>query len=253
VLLDTGTEGEFLWRVKPFLAACGINRLDALMVSHPDADHAGGTALCLAYFQPAQVIYAGFDDAKGKDFEAQLRSFPGRHRSLYRGETVAWGPGLAARVLWPPRFEGEGEARPRAVYRRPRSRAAPFPLPFGPDTSRSNEHSLIVLWEFPGGNALFTGDATAADEYWGAGFTRVRLLKVAHHGSQSSSGEAFLARAAPELAVVQPGFFGVHHFPHPAVWARLQRYAATALDTARTGAVQATFSPDGSLRYRGWK
>ncbi|NTV52783.1 MAG: DNA internalization-related competence protein ComEC/Rec2, partial [Candidatus Firestonebacteria bacterium] len=252
VLVDTGTAGEFLWRVKPFLASCGINRLDALMVSHPDADHAGGTGVCLAYFKPAQIIFAGFTDAKSREFADTLQVFSACAHRVYRGDAVRLGPDLSARMLWPPRFEVQQLQPVRKAGQRRGPEAKTHASLFS-TRSQSNEHSLIFVGNFPGGNALFTGDATAADEYWGTENLSFRLLKVAHHGSQSSSSEAFLARAAPELAVVQSGFFGQHHFPHPATWARLQRYAGQSLDTSRTGAVQVTFSRQGKMRWQGWK
>jgi competence protein ComEC len=253
VLVDAGTEGEFLWRIKPFLASRGINRLDAIMISHPDADHAGGTLLCLIYFKPREILYSGFGDGKAKAFEDSLKGFAGWQHCLYRGEAVNLGPNLVGHVLWPPRFEGEGETATAATLPRRRGRRNKRPHIFFSRKSESNEHSLIALWEFPGGNALFTGDASAENEYWGTGFSHIRLLKVAHHGSQYASSELFLVRCAPELAVVQSGFFGQHHFPHPAAWERLQRYTETALDTSRQGAVQVTFSAKGQMRWVGWK
>jgi competence protein ComEC len=253
LLVDAGTEGEFLWRVKPFLASYGINRLDAVMISHPDDDHAGGTALCLTYFKPRQIFYSNFKDDKSRKFEFSFQAFPGRHYSMFRGEKVNLGRELTIQILWPPQFEGEGEAGTAAVAPRRKCRQAKPPWGFWLKKSESNEHSLIALLEFPGGRALVTGDATAENEYWGGGVSHVTLLKVAHHGSQSSSSEAFLARVYPELAVVQAGFFGQHHFPHPLAWARLQRYSGSVLDTSRQGAVQVTITRNGDIHWAGWK
>jgi competence protein ComEC len=65
----------------------------------------------------------------------------------------------------------------------------------------------------------------------------VTVLKVPHHGSATSSGEAFLRWANPALAVFSVGYGNAYGFPHPSVLARYRRFRARIMRTDRDGSV----------------
>jgi competence protein ComEC len=252
VLIDTGTEGEFLWRVKNFLAAQGINRLDGLMLSHPDSDHAGGAEVCLKYFRPRQIYYSGSDDRSSERIKQLLGAYTGVRHALIQGANVCLAPDLKFAVLWPPRHY-DPALEPKEGGRKRRVIKTGTPGTIRKNSRANNGNSLVAWWDFPGGNALFTGDVDQACEDLWPGLKKCRILKVAHHGSRHASGERFLAQVMPEISVVQSGFFGMHKFPDFNTWERIKRFSGLALDTAQFGAVEVVVASDGSMRWSCWK
>lgn len=225
LLIDTGTEAEFLWRVKPFLAARGINRVDALLLSHGDDDHAGGAEACLAMFRPRRVWHGGFESRQERAWRRILRRRGRRAVRLAQGDRVDLGPELALAVLWPP--PGANSARNRAC--------------------------LAVAVQAPGGVFLFTGDSSdEVDQMWDVP-RPCAVLKAAHHGARRSSSERFLCQATPRAAVIMPGARNPFGFPHPETRSRLERCSQIVLDAGRRGATEITLRPDGELKWRTWK
>jgi competence protein ComEC len=68
----------------------------------------------------------------------------------------------------------------------------------------------------------------------------VTVLKVPHHGSATSSGEAFLRWTKPALAVFSVGAGNAYGFPHPSVLARYERFGVPIVRTDRDGSVWAS-------------
>jgi competence protein ComEC len=194
--------------VLPTLHALGVIALDVLVVSHGDNDHAGGApAIARAY--PQARRYAG-EPARLPMVAAQCRS----------GQSWRW-DGVSLRILGP-RPEALGAAQGVA----------------------DNDRSCVLLVETASGRLLLTGDASRRVEpaiaaMVGAGAPLVLL--VPHHGSRSSSSEAFLAALEPRLAVVSAGWRNRFGHPHPLV---VQRYADAGIalhSTAVSGALEIEF------------
>ncbi|MFC4820492.1 DNA internalization-related competence protein ComEC/Rec2 [Dokdonella ginsengisoli] len=201
--------------VLPTLHALGIDTLDAFVVSHGDNDHAGGApAVARAY--PQARRYAG-EPARLDLGAAQCRS----------GQAWRW-DGVDFRMLGP---------RPEALAAH--------------SGSADNDRSCVLLVETASGRLLLTGDVSRRVEpaiAAAAGDGPPLVLLVPHHGSRSSSSEAFVAALAPRLAVVSAGWRNRFGHPHPAV---VQRYAdaGVALEsTARSGALEIEFGRDAAPR-----
>jgi competence protein ComEC len=109
-----------------------------------------------------------------------------------------------------------------------------------------NNQSLVLRFTFGGRVFLLTGDIEREAEarlVASGDDLRADVLKVAHHGSRTSSTAPFLARARPGYAVISaadPSPFG---HPHADVLARLRAVGARVLETSRCGAI--TISTDG--------
>ena len=98
---------------------------------------------------------------------------------------------------------------------------------------------MVLLALYGKTRLLLTGDVEGTAEQAMLRFgplLRSQVLKVAHHGSRTSSGEAFLAEVAPELAVVSVDAWNPHGLPSAEVLARLYKQGARVWRTDRQGA-----------------
>ncbi|HMB51671.1 MAG TPA: DNA internalization-related competence protein ComEC/Rec2, partial [Thermoanaerobaculia bacterium] len=226
VLVDGGgwRRGDLGGRVLlPALLGAGVERLDAAVVTHPDVDHCRGLADLASYLPVAEVWIAdGWqgEACVGELVAAAIPGRPSRLRRLAAGDEVAVG-GWRFQVLHPPPSPPE----PGRLLRLAQTR---------------NDRSLVLAAEALGRRVLLTGDVEARAERLllreGAGELPAFALKVAHHGSKSSSGERFLAAVAPRVALVSAGRRNPYGHPAPVVVERLERAGAVVLRTDRMGA-----------------
>jgi competence protein ComEC len=113
----------------------------------------------------------------------------------------------------------------------------------------ANDGSLVVRIAYGAHAALLVGDAEheAEARLVGAGLPRATLLKVGHHGSATSTGEALLAAVAPSFAIVSCGARNRFGHPHPTTLAALEAHGIDLARTDRSGEVR--FVTDGA---RAW-
>jgi competence protein ComEC len=199
-----------------------ITGLDRLILSHTDLDHAGGIPAVMKNFKIARYDYSeACADATGDRIlhlaaEKQIRTKP-----LHAGMEETAGA-VVARVLNPPQ----------------NSRL-----------TSTNENSLVLEFTFKHFSALLTADLEKTGDLEvlsQPGNLRGQLLKVAHHGSRSSTSEAFLDHTHTRWAVISVGRHNPFGHPAPEVLARLQRHGIRSFLTLNEGAI--TFETDGS-RY----
>jgi competence protein ComEC len=202
--------------VTPYLQANGVPVLDALVVSHSDADHAGGAAAVLDALSVRQLL--GGLPAENGLWRAARAAGADTVRCA-AGQRWRW-DGVDFTVLWP--------------------RAGPLP-------AKSNAQSCVLKVRADGFTALMTGDIDAATERQlqreaadeadapraieALAAFAADVLVVAHHGSKTSSTEPFLDLVRPRVAVFQVGYRNRFGHPHPGVWSR---FAARGIELART-------------------
>jgi competence protein ComEC len=120
------------------------------------------------------------------------------------------------------------------------------------ETRGENERSLVILAEALGRRALLTGDIESWAEMQLFSCCernlRVDFLKVAHHGSRTSSTEAFLDAAKPRLALISAGPNNIYHHPSKQIVERLEEHGARVLRTDRDGMIRLALREDGSTR-----
>lgn len=183
--------------VLPYLSKQGVRKIDGLVVSHSDIDHSGGAAAVLAGVEVARVL-AGEPDA--------LRT--GKAIACRRGQVWRWDD-VSFRVLHPP-----------AAGRH-----------------SGNDASCVMLVEAGDVRLLLTGDIESGVEQALAGLGAVDAVLVPHHGSDTSSSNAFVRAVSADLALVSAGHRNRWGLPRPAVVRRWQESGATVLVTARDGAI----------------
>lgn len=227
ILVDTGAgSGDRLARM---LAAEGIRRLELLVLTHPDLDHMGAAAGLLEAFPVAAVADGGTVRGTGA-FRAlaevaELRGLPWRR--LSRGD--AWSlDGVRFRVLHPGGPDDPGRG------------------------GEPNDRSVVLHVSWGDFDLLLTGDISVeVEEGLSPLLEPVEVLKVAHHGSRTSTGGPFLERVRPQAALVSAGRRNRFGHPAPVVLARLRRAGIPVYRTDTGGTLRLRARPDGSWRMEG--
>ncbi len=225
VLVDGGgwRTGDLGGRVLlPALLAEGVRHLDAVVMTHPDRDHCGGLVDIAAYLPIDEVwMGPGWGD---EGCAGQLAKLPGsRVRLLWAGKEASLGR-WRFRVLHPPEDEGRG----------------------------TNERSLVIRAEALGRSVLLTGDVESWSEMRLLSCCEAEiqtdLLKVAHHGSRTSSTGSFLDAASPRLALISAGVDNFYRHPSPTILDRLAERNVRVLRTDRDGMILVRIGDDGRVR-----
>ncbi len=207
--------------VSPYLWARSLRTLDAVVISHAHYDHIGGLPAVLENFRVKQLWIGDNPPSPEYDRALDLARRRGvRILRLIQGETRFLG-GVTFQVLGP------------APEYAPRSRP-------------SNDDSLVLLARFGERSFLLTGDIERASEQRliQDGFLcHADVLKVAHHGSKTSTSERFLDEVRPWFGVISAGADNPYGHPHPDVLARLAAYRTRLFRTDQEGAV--TLKTDG--------
>jgi competence protein ComEC len=204
--------------VMPFLRWAGVRGLERLALTHDDGDHTGGATAVLHGARVARVLVP--TPEPGVPGPATRFAELGRRlQGCARGDTLHRAPPVI--VCWPP---------------------AGMPLPF------DNAAALVLEVGEASGRALLAADVDSTREDSLAVAPGVAVLKVAHHGSGSSSGARFLARVRPALALISVGRHNAFGHPDPRALARLAAAGVTSLRTDRDGAVWLEMSSTGVRR-----
>jgi competence protein ComEC len=203
--------------VTPALWALGVRRLDWLAFTHADLDHIGGTLAVAETFRPREV-WEGIPVPRNAP-RARLRA-----AALQRGQV--WRQLRAGDV-----FE-VGEASVEVLS------------PPVPDWERQrvrNDDSVVLRVRDHDVELLLTGDigqaAEAALPLADTAQPTLRVLKVAHHGSRSSSGDSFVQSYRPDLALISVGRHNAFGHPSPEVVRRLREAGAVIERTDEDGAI----------------
>jgi len=212
-------------RVVPALRRLRLRGIDILLLSHPHEDHVGGLVAVLQNFPVGLVLDSGFVHP-APSYPRFLRLVEEKqvpYRLARRGQLLDLGGGAAA-VLLNPR--------------------EPLVIGSGSDV---HANSVVARLVYGAASVLLTGDIEALTEaiLLSEGTDlRSTVLKVAHHGSATSSTPVFLEAVAPRVAVISVGAMNPFGHPHRATLDALHAVGAVVYRTDVHGAV--TVSTDGT-------
>jgi competence protein ComEC len=196
--------------IGPSLRAGGVIDLDYLAVTHGDPDHIGGARSLVRDFQPAEIWWgvAVAHHEPAARLQAEAARARSTWRTLQRGDVLVIG-GVELRVHHPP-------------------------LPDWERQKVRNDDSLVLELRFGGVSVVMTGDISAQverDLLPTLDLLPTVVLKVAHHGSGTSSAEEFVARVKPRVALIGVGRGNPYGHPVPYV---LERFTNAGTEVFRT-------------------
>ena len=213
MLIDGGKPEKSSY-IYAWLQQHGLSYLDVIVATHVDADHIGGLSGALNY---ASVGTAYCPETTGttETFQSFVKYLAQRGKQITvptADETFALG-GAQIQILGP-------------LHR----------------AEDSNDNSIVLKVSFGATSFLFTGDAERAEEQdlLNSGVNlQSTVLKVGHHGSDTSTSYPFLRAVAPQYAVISVGAGNSYGHPTEAVLSRLRDAGVTTFRTDMQGEITA--------------
>ena len=201
--------------VSPYLWTRSIRKLDVVVLTHAHDDHAGGLPAVIENFHPAE-LWTGATPASAawSHVREKAQAEHVKMVAMQSGRSFDFG-GAHVEVLSPP----------------------PDYIPT--DVPKNND-SLGLRITFGRRSFLLTGDMEKPMEQrllMSGEPIRADVLKVGHHGSNTSSTDPFLDAVSPVFAVISDGFANSFHHPHPQVLARLSAHRVGVFRTDQQGLV----------------
>jgi competence protein ComEC len=217
ILIDSGRDRRVLAKLGSVMPPWD-RTLDAIILTHPDADHVGGFPDVLARYDVAAIYETGITNRTdaAEAWEEAVRDEAAPQRLIKAGSHLVYG-NATLETVWPL------SALPGSVPKEP------------------NRFSLVFLLRYGGTTLALTGDATVDEERrFASALNDVDVLKVGHHGSRTSSDAEFLSRIHPEIAVVSVGEHNLYGHPTPEALSRLRKIGAQIFRTDLDGDVLLT-------------
>jgi competence protein ComEC len=205
--------------VSEFLWWRGLDQIDYILVTHADADHIDGLNDVLRNFSVDAAIVgrSPANDPEYAKFAQTLSRTRTQVATIQAGDVIRFSD-VELRVLWPPAMVHANEP------------------------SRNND-SVVLRATFGKRSLLFTGDIEMSAEralVGNASELRADVVKVPHHGSKSSSTDAFVAATRAEFAIISVGQRSRFGHPHREVVERWQASGARVLTTGQCGTITVT-------------
>jgi competence protein ComEC len=214
IVIDTGTE-ETSSKIISFLKSKNVLTIDLLILTHPHEDHIGGAADVLSAFNVSS-IYMPRVTSNTRIFEKLINTLKSKSKTVH-----APVPGEVVII---------GEMK------------LDFLGPYTTDTENLNNDSIVFKLTFGNIKVLFMGDAEKPEEKdildHGPDL-RANVLKVAHHGSNSSTTDAFLKAVDPQYAVIEVALQNDYGHPSQKTVNRLEKtHGIRVLQTSLNGTIE---------------
>jgi len=217
ILVDGGVDNTVVYKLGQYLPFYD-RQIDLMVLTHPDSDHLTGLIEVLRRYRVKAVLLTGMIDNSAV-YQEFLRTIEIKKPRLilagqYQGIWIE--SDLDLEILYPVRSIA------------------------GQKFKESNDSSIVAKLSYRNFSVLLTGDATIrveADLIKQGTDLKSDILKVAHHGSKSCSGQAFLEKVNPQLAVISVGVNKFNH-PNPEIITRFSNLNIPVLTTLNYGDIQ---------------
>ena len=216
ILIDGGPDRALLAKLGEVMLPWD-RTLDAVVATHPDADHIGGLAAVLETYEVARAVYNG--DTKDTDiaaaFDEAREHEPGAVTEMGRKGTVLAFGDVTLTELWPDASALRDED--------------------------ANVASIVYRLDYGDTSVLLMGDAPeSVEDRLRSVAGDIDVLRTGHHGSATSSSYRFVESVRPEVAVISCGIDNRYGHPHPVVLDRLSDAGARIWRTDLDGDVLLT-------------
>ena len=193
MLIDAGNNDDGDMLVKN-IQTLGISKLDYVVGTHPHEDHIGGLDNVIKAFDIG-TIYMPKVQTNTKTFEEVIDAISAKNLKV---TTPKIGD----------KFEvGKAQCEVMSI---------------GDDKSNLNTTSIVIRMCYKDVSYLFTGDMETVNES-ARSWPQTDILKVAHHGSRTSSSEKFLKQIMPKIGIIQVGTDNSYSHPHDVILKRLEK------------------------------
>ena len=212
VMIDSGPDESLILR---YLQNLGISHIDLLVATHAHADHITGMDKIIAKYKPKAFIDPGIPHTTAT-YQRMITAVDKYNINYYEGISRKINLGSLSLTILPPAI----------------------PLIKG---SELNNNSVVVRLDYKDFSCLFTGDIEKERE--GQLLTESRsnfnvdILKIAHHGSSSSSSPLFIKSVGPKIAVICCGQGNKYGHPHQETISLLQSLGIEICRTDLNGTI----------------
>jgi competence protein ComEC len=229
VMLDVAAENSFMeeadasekvkYNIKPFLWSKGITKIDHLIITHMDLDHAGGLPYLMKHFKIDRLYvhpFANIDEIALSNQTKLFKLFQGMCLQINNVPFYVLHPNLEKKM------------------------------------EKENDRSIVLYSQFGNRGFLFTGDISDKVEkqiIQTYPNLQVDVLKVAHHGSKYSSSEAFLDTFQPKVGLISVGLRNFYGHPALETIQRLEERNIHIFRTDENGAIIFRFTKDNGTFY----
>ena len=222
----------------PALTQGKLPRLDAVLVSHTDMDHARGLGWILEHFTVGALYWSPFSAQDGSpdgdrlSATARRRGIP--ERLLSRGDALDLPGGLRLEVLWPDMESVKTLHRKKEASRNEASLALRL--------TRNGEGLVLLCGDMTSsalGRLVETGQPL-----------RAGVLVLPHHGAASSFQKTFYDAVHPEAALASAAPFRSRGFPSRKVREEMDKRGIPLFSTSQSGALRVTWAKDGGMDIR---
>ena len=218
IVVDGGPDNTLVYKLGRYLPFYQRS-IDLIVATHPDSDHILGLNEVLKRYKVKYILLTGIEH-QSATYQALL--------DLVAEKNI--------KVLDP------GQVRYISLSARSGLEIIfPFSSLMGQTFADTNDASILARLIYGQFSVLLTGDATLkveAEVLARGESVKADVLKVGHHGSDTSSGEEFLRAVSPQLAVISAGLNNKYGHPKPAVLDRLSALGIPILTTSQLGDIR---------------
>jgi len=201
----------------PFLKRQNVRKIDVIVATHPHGDHIGGLVSVLKDIPVGEVLDTGFvyPSPYYERFMRVINSKKIKYKIVQKDDKLNWDSALSVKVLSP---------RRNNLYEDP------------------NNNSIVIRMVYNDISFLLTGDMEDIAEYDVVSNYRkdelsAIIMKVAHHGSTTSSTDIFLETVQPEVAIICVGRLNRFHLPRKSILKRYEDYGIELHRTDKEGTI----------------